>query len=255
MHPVIVPYKIGSASAKALALCLSTKLGKKVRRVKADSETFRPKLRHVVINWGCNNLHWNGGGEIQELLNLPSSVAIAQNKLLTLQVLATHPEINIPLWTTDIHVAEEWPENTVVLSRTILNGHSGHGIIVNDGAIAPAPLYVQYKKKKKEFRVHVFNNKVIDIQEKRKEREADGVNYLIRNRANGWVFCRDNLVEPQGLRDQALAAVSALGLDFGAVDIIWNEKENKCYVLEVNTAPGLEGSTLENYANAIMEVL
>jgi glutathione synthase/RimK-type ligase-like ATP-grasp enzyme len=52
-----------------------------------------------------------------------------------------------------------------------------------------------------------------------------------------------------------LAAVSALGLDFGAVDIIWNEREDKCYVLEVNTAPGLQGSTLENYANAIMEVL
>jgi len=48
----------------------------------------------------------------------------------------------------------------------------------------------------------------------------------------------------------ALAAVSALGLDFGAVDIIYNEHENQYYVLEVNTAPGLEGTTVEKYAEA-----
>ena len=78
--------------------------------------------------------------------------------------------------------------------------------------------------------------------------EFDG---YVRNLANGWVFCRDNVVEPDGLRDAAVSACAALGLDFGAVDIIWNERENKCYVLEVNTAPGLQGTTLENYANAI----
>ena len=38
-----------------------------------------------------------------------------------------------------------------------------------------------------------------------------------------------------------------LGLDFGAVDVIWNEHESKAYVLEINTAPGLEGSTVEDY--------
>jgi D-alanine-D-alanine ligase-like ATP-grasp enzyme len=37
-------------------------------------------------------------------------------------------------------------------------------------------------------------------------------------------------------------------LDFGAVDIIYNAKRNECYVLEVNTAPGLEGTTVEKYA-------
>jgi D-alanine-D-alanine ligase-like ATP-grasp enzyme len=36
-------------------------------------------------------------------------------------------------------------------------------------------------------------------------------------------------------------------LDFGAVDVIWNEKEDKYYVLEVNTACGLEGTTLDKY--------
>ena len=45
----------------------------------------------------------------------------------------------------------------------------------------------------------------------------------------------------------------AVGLKIGAVDIIWNELENKCYVLEINTAPGLEGTTLVKYTEAILK--
>ena len=45
----------------------------------------------------------------------------------------------------------------------------------------------------------------------------------------------------------------AVGLKFGAVDLIWNELENKSYVLEINTAPGLTGATLEKYAQAIVK--
>lgn len=78
--------------------------------------------------------------------------------------------------------------------------------------------------------------------------------FLIRNHANGFVFCRDNIIEPSDLRDVAIQAVTALGLDFGAVDVIWNEHYNKCYALEVNTAPGLEGTTLERYTNKIKEL-
>ena len=52
------------------------------------------------------------------------------------------------------------------------------------------------------------------------------------------------------LRTTAEHAVEALGLDFGAVDIMYHE--NTFYVLEVNTAPGLTRTrTLEAYANEI----
>jgi hypothetical protein len=46
-----------------------------------------------------------------------------------------------------------------------------------------------------------------------------------------------------------------LELDFGAVDLIWNENQNVVYVLEVNTAPGMEGTTLENYCDAFSNAL
>jgi glutathione synthase/RimK-type ligase-like ATP-grasp enzyme len=141
----------------------------------------------------------------------------------------------------------------------VLNGHSGRGIVLstsdNGHPLVNAPLYVKYKKKRKEFRVHVFQGAIIDVAEKRRmraERRPDIFDGYIRNHANGWVFCRNSVVRPADLEGSALAACAALGLDFGAVDIIWNERENKSYVLEVNTAPGLMGTTLTNYANAIL---
>ena len=42
--------------------------------------------------------------------------------------------------------------------------------------------------------------------------------------------------------------IKALKLDFGAVDII-RAKNGKLYVLEVNTAPGLEERKLQIYAD------
>lgn len=140
--------------------------------------------------------------------------------------------------------------------RTRLQSHSGGGIVIAESIddLVNAPLYTKYIKKKKEFRVHVFNQEVIDIQEKRKSHDVANVDFRIRNHASGFVFCRDNIVEPSDLRTVSIAAVTTLGLDFGAVDVIYNEKQDKCYALEVNTAPGLEGTTLQSYINKFTEV-
>ena len=46
-------------------------------------------------------------------------------------------------------------------------------------------------------------------------------------------------------------SVNLLGLDFGAVDIGHRLQDNKFFVFEINTAPGIEGSTLDKYAKAI----
>jgi D-alanine-D-alanine ligase-like ATP-grasp enzyme len=47
----------------------------------------------------------------------------------------------------------------------------------------------------------------------------------------------------------------ALGLDFGAADVLFNARRNQAYVLEVNTAPGLEGQTVNDYAEAFKEMI
>jgi hypothetical protein len=114
-----------------------------------------------------------------------------------------------------------------------------------------APLYVKYLKKKYEFRVHVFCGEVIDYVEKKAklDRDPSTFNEYVRSHANGWMFCRDGVYHSDGVKAEAVKAVSALDLDFGAVDVIIHE--GLPYVLEVNTAPALEGTTLERYAYAI----
>lgn len=142
-----------------------------------------------------------------------------------------------------------------VVARTLTNASEGRGIIIFNKEDPPpdAPLYTEYIPKKKEFRVHVWNQEVIDVSEKRKRKGfVDNRDTQIRNTANGYVFCRDGVTEPDGLRGVALSAVRALGRSYGAVDIIWNEKRNQCYVLEVNSRPGMEGTTVEKYAEAIL---
>jgi glutathione synthase/RimK-type ligase-like ATP-grasp enzyme len=262
---VIYPYKMGSQSAKNLAQAVTTIIGAKVRRVKEQGR-YRPKpSRSIILNWGNARIPrfaviYGDESDRTWWLNEPLVVARASNKLEAFGVFKK-AEIPTPEWTTDKEVARQWLlQNKIVLSRTMLNSHSGRGIYINrpqeDGRlpIREAPLYVLYKRKKKEFRVHVFNGTVIDVAEKRKfntTRRPIDFNNLVRNHDNGWSFCRESIQEPGDLRQLAISSVACLGLNFGACDIIWNEKENKCYTLEVNTAPGLEGTTLERYSQAI----
>lgn len=166
----------------------------------------------------------------------------------------TNSSVNCPRYTLNRDSISRFDSKWVV-ARTLTNASEGRGITIfnKDDTPPPAPLYTEYISKKKEFRVHVWNNEVIDVAEKRKKKgyEADR-NTKIRNTANGYVFCRTGVVEPNGIRQLALDAVSALDRTYGAVDIIWNEKRDKCYVLEVNSRPGMEGTTVEKYANAIL---
>ena len=117
------------------------------------------------------------------------------------------------------------------------------------------PLYVKYVKKRAEYRVHVFSGVAVDVQQKRKRNDTE-TDSRIRSFNNGWVYCRDN-INPYNaaILDQSIAAVEALGLDFGAVDVIWNDHYQRAYVLEVNTAPGLIGTTLTTYTDAIRGLL
>lgn len=257
---VIVPYTMGSASAKALKQELKQLTGLPTLLVRKTSTKYQPRWTDYVINWGCSK-EW-------PWINLNSKVghATCVNKLKFFQVIDEHNKqeytnsINIPEWTTDIQVASNW--DTMYLARTKLDGHSGDGIVIcepNDNLVPNAPLYVKYKKKRHEYRVHFFKSKtsgevkVIDVTQKKKRKGAENLDTKIRNHQNGWIYAREDITEPDDLRAQALLTASVVDLDFGAVDLIWNEHENKCYVLEVNTAPGLTGTTLNMYTQAIVQ--
>lgn len=242
----IFPYKLGSESARALATALDSLC------VKPDG-MYRPRANDLVVNWGNSHIpNWYGQTEIEQTLNHPLNVRIAVNKLTTLELLQ-RSGIPTPEWTTNIGVAQEWLDDEFkVVERNTLNGSKGEGIrILNNDSEQPvqAPLYTKLIERAREYRVHVFDGQVIDLQQK-KRREGNDSDGTIKNLANGWVFVRDDITPPpRSIFDVSVRAVQALGLDFGGVDVL--VKDGQCYVLEINCAVGLEGSTINSYVNAI----
>ena len=247
---------------------MGNRVNYRIRRLFIDrpNPTFVPKPWHVIINWGNSDVgRTNLGSDrvsgINRWVNSCDSVRLASNKLSTFRALENKDGVRIPTFTTDRAVAAGWIRDGVVsVCRTQLSGHSGAGIVLADteDKLVNAPLYVQYVKKQKEFRVHVCFGEVIDVQEKRKRKDVPddfNTDFQVRNHHTGWVYCREDITEPEGMREMAVKTVACLGLDFGAVDIIWNQKRNECYVLECNTAPGLEGSTVDKYASAFLKEL
>lgn len=260
---ILVPYKLGSHSAKVLAHRLSELLPIQVKRVRKDSETFKQKLSHVYLNWGNSAFPSWFEPTPTKWINGAFAVQLASNKADTFKILK-NAEINIPEFTFSKEEANGWyNDGSRVVCRTLLTGHSGAGIILVSAAsnipLVDAPLYVKYYPKECEYRVHVFDGQVIDVQQKRRRTDYDGeVDMQVRNHQTGWVYCRNSYNPPvciDQIKEQCVKSVKALGLDFGAVDVIYSKKHNKFWILEVNTAPGMEGTTVEIYANAIKTFL
>lgn len=247
MRIKLAPYKIGSQSAKVLARSLG------ILRVR---DSYVPKHRDFIINWGRSSLQTRYPLQV---LNHPEYVHIAANKLLTYNTLDDANFEHIPEWTTNKSVAEGWVNADYrVYCRTQLTGHSGSGIVIADSntPLVNAPLYTRSVKSKYEYRIHVFKGEVLDVQQKKKRLDWEGTSiYGIRNASNGWVYAREGVECNSMVTNAAVEAVDIIGLDFGAVDIAYNQHEDKCYVFEINTAPGLEGTTLEKYTNAIRSLL
>ena len=95
-----------------------------------------------------------------------------------------------------------------------------------------------------EYRVWVYRKRVLAVYEKRLTEPENNTKFG-RNRANGWTFHAlgtDDI--PESVRDVSKRAVAALGLDFGAVDVLgkWEDEQHTdvhATVLEVNSAPGV----------------
>lgn len=239
----IYSHNPNSESAKALKEALG------IRKIKNEGSRFKGKQDKLVINWGSS-------APIEEvvkcnILNSPHAIRKAVNKLQAFKTLSEG--VDIPEWTESQQEACKWLEDgCTVVARTVVEGFGGEGIVlVENGAELPvAPLYTKYIPKTEEYRVHVFKDEAFFVQRKARKKEVPDaqVNWKIRNLAGGFIFANQDVDVPNEAKEAAVKAVKLLGLDFGAVDIIWNKKRDKYYILEINTAPGLAGSTLEKYA-------
>lgn len=107
-----------------------------------------------------------------------------------------------------------------------------------------------------EYRIHSFFGRSIlaGIKDHRVDeawvRSGKTPHAWVRSWDGGWRIRYSDFEARQGARDVAHAAIAALGLDFGAVDV-YKLRDNSYGVFEVNRAPGIEGNTVEKYVNAI----
>ena len=253
MTVIIYPYKMGSGSARELSQRLQA------RRVYAD-RNYRGRPRHVVINWGSSVVP-NWAGNVRDIINHPNIVARTTNKLSYFNHLGEVAPHLLPRFATDRQGAQElFQHGKVVVARTVLNGHSGNGIVVcrEEDELPDARLYTLHCRHRDEYRVHVFDGQIISEQQKKRRagmEEENAADTMVRNYDNGWVFCRENVVLPDSVRNVAIEAVTKSGLVFGAVDIAHRVGDDKAYALEINTAPNIVNTTAEHYARAVVQYI
>lgn len=261
---LVVPYSSASESAKVVADMFSCK------RMRLENSNIRDRDDLTLINWGNSTVDLSHLPSAK-VFNKPENVKLASHKTKFFQTIEEHNErasdrVNIPDWTTSVRTARQWYNDGFdIVCRHTVQSHSGNGIelvgynedVRADQAIPKAPLYTKYMKKRDEYRIHVCNGEAIFVQRKAVDSSMNGVtNYQIRNRNNGFIFAIQNLDPDPSVLINAINAVKALGLDFGAVDVIWNERRQLATVIEVNTACGLRSeSSRDRYYHALKSLI
>lgn len=203
----------------------------------------------VVANWGRRKAN--------SLLNRDTSLS---NNKLEMRIAFHKSGVKVPLYLTFKQVRDSLVDNegkTFVARSTYHTQGKGLYIIKTTEDLykaltnreRPATMIMEWVDKTDEYRVHVFNGKVIRISRKGYE---DGV--II----GGYTTMKPDPQMPrEELREQAKLAIKATNLDFGAVDIMVRHGDNwsidDLWVTEVNSSPGLGGSMPSLYATKIKE--
>lgn len=192
-------------------------------------------------------------------INSRESILSASSKLRALRTLKANG-VSVPkLWIHDEAIRYGIQSENLILGRRFhhTGGTDIEIIDLKKQELSPSDYFTEYIKPHREWRVHVFSGEILFAQKKFfGEGKPEGIQGIVRSYANGWRFHRlkdlNNL--PSNVKNSAISAVSALGLTFGAVDVISHGRDGDkrlATVLEVNTAPGLDTeANLESYVNA-----
>jgi glutathione synthase/RimK-type ligase-like ATP-grasp enzyme len=262
-----LPYNGASEGLKNLSYALQQLIEVKYIVPDPEKSKFKGSKNKTVVNWGNSTLppHVDGAN----LLNHPNALRNITHKLRFFQ--AFKDAARLPEFTRSRDEAAGWaPEGKTkqlvpfAMARTVLQGHSGEGIVElfdrdDLKKIEEGVLITRYVPKKSEWRLHISGKDgIFFIQKKVRRNEVEEPNWRIRSFENGFNFANgEEYVRevPQDVKDQAEKLFKATGLDFGAVDVIYNQRHDQAYVLEVNSAPGLTGTTVEMYAKMIQNLI
>lgn len=263
---ILVQDRISKSSKHSLRPAL------RARRITPWSTGIQPFPKgSIFINFGGGALPVSKLPEGAVVLNPPAAIANSANKLRTFELLQK-ANVQSVRWTASRLEAEKWfGKGHKVLSRLSLSSSGGRGIHVarEPSELREAPLYTRYFPKTHEFRVHVVGGVAVDLVEKkiRNDLKEDKDNRVIRNHRNGWVFAHGgislgNNADLDAIRRLGVDAIRAVGLDFGAADILailgdGNPRRLKIAVVcEVNAAPGIENTQTEQaYVRALNKLI
>lgn len=110
--------------------------------------------------------------------------------------------------------------------------------------------HVPFIKTSYEIRVHVINNRVVRLFRKQK----DGEDNYIRSTKFGWSYSLRTTKYTKA-KELAVNLATALDIYFVAFDMAWNKYKREYVVWEANSAPGLNNTTLDVYADLLREVI
>jgi hypothetical protein len=152
------------------------------------------------------------------------------------------------------------PLDTFPQIRRTLNHFGGNGFtLIEDSSSCQEPddnhFFIKYIDKDCEYRIHCgidSNNDFVVLRRQRKVPRELNHDTIRCNGSRGWGLSPIDTAPPNVV-GAAKRAILRLGLDFCAVDVLL--KGHKAYVVECNTAPGLNYNTVKGYSDLILRKL
>lgn len=257
-----VPYRTGSESIDLL----TERLGIKSVKIDGTSKVLAKPDNKILILWGKPSFKLPDRTYSHAIfINGPGNIEYAVNKKKFFDRIAGYDYCLE--YTDDADEARDWIEDdeAKVIARETVTGMGGEGITVirslDEWPINKTfALFTKYVPKKAEYRVHVFNDRAIAVSRKvmptGQAPASASTGWEVRSHDNGFIFQREEVdAVPAKVISAAIDAVSRCGLTFAGADVLWNDKRKRAYVCELNSAPGIEGSTVEAYAAAFEEYI
>lgn len=206
----------------------------------------------ILIRWG-SSMNPEVDADYDKVINTAEAIQNATNKLRSLELMS-EAELNVPAW-------DENPEALVehygypILGRKLRHarGSDIQLCLQERDFRRRRDFYTVYIPTNREYRVHVVGDEVVRVQGKYLD-FPEQKKAWIRNYESGYRFRNPRLRLHRRRLQDAIRAVSVLGLDFGAVDLIIGD-DNETYILEVNTAPSCSPLTGACYVNGIANLL
>lgn len=250
MSVLLYPYSTESKTALNLAKGAGTGL------IKPEGSAYIHNPRNLIVNWGSVSKSLTEYQNDGPVLNPTALVKRVNNKKRFFDALSAN-FVRIPDYTENSEQVKRWVREG---SKVIGYNESDISLIENLSNKSNCTFFTKYIPKLWEFRVHIFNNTIIGVERKtpkEKDNNEEAVNkeflnYHIRSNKNGFCYTMHTKETPQDVLNQATAATRSMDdFSFGAVDLIYNKKQNKAFVIGFNLKPLLNEDMMKSYTKMV----